>query len=481
MTLPQILRILWARRMTILWLGAGLFALALTASLLLPKTYKASSDVLINLGSADAISGTVAPHAALAAKVATQVDVIESRRVAQQVVKILALEQNEGWVRRWRDDADGRGNIDEWIADELLEDLAVRADSEGSIIRVNFEADTASFAAQAANAFVQAYLNTATMLQIDPARQNAEFFQARVGEARTRLEATKKALSDYQKENNIIDAADRFDVENDRLAALSQELVQLESRAAQARALGQRTQSRDALPEVLSNPVVQSLRQRLADAEGTLSQLSNRLGTQHPTYISQVQQVNSLRGKLKAEIDRQASAIVQSSRVTTNRTREIRESLESQRQKVIDLKGKRDRMDVLRNEVASAEQAFQLISERGTVNSLATENRSTNASVLTKATTPLKASSPKLALNSVVGGMLGALLGAAIALFSESSRPQIRSVADLTDAFDLPVLVSLPDGNLGVSKRSSKSPRVLPKISHLGSSSAATPRLENKS
>ena len=155
--------------------------------------------------------------------------------------------------------------------------------------------------------------------------------------------------------------------------------------------------------------------------------------------------------------------------------------MEAQRQKVIDLKGKRDRMDVLRNEVASAEQAFQLISERGTVNSLATENRSTNASVLTKATTPLKASSPKLALNSVVGGMLGALLGAVIALFSESSRPQIRSVADLTDAFDLPVLVSLPDGNLGVGKRSSKSPRVLPKISHLGTSSAATPRLENKS
>jgi len=467
--------------MTVFWLGAALFAIALTASLLLPKTYKASSDILINLGSADAISGTVAPHAALAAKVATQVDVIESRRVAQQVVKILALEQNEAWVRRWRDDADGRGNIDEWIADELLEDLAVRADSEGSVIRVNFEADTAAFASQAANAFVQAYLNTATMLQIDPARQNAEFFQARVEDARERLETTKKALSDFQKENNIIDAADRFDVENDRLAALSQELVQLESQSAEARARGQRTQSREALPEVLSNPVVQSLRQRLADAEGTLSQLSNRLGNQHPTYISQVQEVNSLRGKLRAEIDRQASAITQAGQVTTNRTREIRESLETQRQKVIDLKGLRDRMDVLRNEVASAEQAFQLISERGTVNSLATENRSTNASVLTKATAPLKAASPKVVLNSIVGGMLGALLGAAIALFGESSRPQIRSVADLTDAFDLPILVSLPDGNLGAGKRAGRSPRVLPSISHLGSSSAAAPRLENKS
>ncbi|MGH1359635.1 MAG: Wzz/FepE/Etk N-terminal domain-containing protein [Burkholderiaceae bacterium] len=477
MTLPQILRILWARRKTILGLGGLLFALALAVSVLLPKTYKASADVLINLGSADAISGTVAPHAALAAKVATQVDVLESRRVALVVVDILRMAEDEQWVREWRDDTDGRGSIKVWLAEKLLEDLSVRADADGSIIRVNYQAETGALAAKIANTFVQAYLNTATVLQVDPARQNAEFFADRVETARVYLENSKKRLSDYQKANNIIDVSDRFDVENERLAGLSQELVQLESQAAEVRARQPGRNDRAALPEVLSNPVVQSLRQRLADAEATLSQLSNRLGRQHPTYIAQVSQVSSLRTKLDAEIARQANAILQMGQVTTKRTREIARALEAQRQKVIDLKGLRDQMDLMRNEVNNAQKSFDLISERGTINSLAIENRQTNASILTPATEPLKPASPKLLINSIIGGLLGALIGAAIALFRESSRPQVRSVADLTAAFDLPVLVSLPDGSLNIGKSGS---RVLPKLSHLGSAASA-PRLENKS
>lgn len=480
MTLPQILRILWARRKTVIGLGALLFALALMVSVLLPKTYKASADVLINLGSADAISGTVAPHAALAAKVATQVDVLESRRVALLVVDILRLAEDEVWIRRWRDDTDGRGSIKDWLAEKLLEDLAVRADADGSIIRVNYEAPTGELAAKTANAFVQAYLNTATVLQVDPARQNAEFFAERIENARIALENAKRRLSDYQKAQNIIDVSDRFDVENERLASLSQELVQLESQAAEVRARNPGDRDRTALPEVLSNPVVQTLRQRLADAEATLSQLGQRLGTQHPTYVAQVSQVASLKSQLDAEISRQANSILQAGQVTTTRTREIARALEAQRQKVIDLKVLRDQMDLMRNEVNNAQKSFDLISERGTINSLATENRQTNASILTPAAEPLKPSSPKVMLNSVVGGLLGVLIGAAFALFRESNRPQVRSVADLTAAFDLPVLISLPDGSLGASKTARSGSRVLPKLSHLGSATSA-PRLEHKS
>ena len=173
---------------------------------------------------------------------------------------------------------------------------------------------------------------------------------------------------------------------------------------------------------------------------------------------------------------------MQAGQVTTKRTREIARALEEQRRRVIELKEFRDQMDLMRNEIDNAQKSYELISERGTINSLATENRQTNASILAPATVPLKPASPNLILNSVFGGLLGALIGAAIALFGESSRPRVRSVADLTQAFDLPVLVSLPDGNLGVGKRgNSRGSRVLPSISHLGSSSASTPRLENKS
>ncbi len=481
MTLPQILRILWARRSTILLSAVLLCATALAASLLLPKTWKASADLLINLGSEDAISGTVAPHAALAAKVATEVDVIGSRRVARHVVELLDLTNDEQSIRRWREKTDGRGDIGNWLADDLLEDLDVRADADASVIRVGYKAKDPVRAAEVANTFVQAYLSTAMVLKVDPARQNAEFFATRVDAAREALERAKQKLSLYQQSNDIIDASERFDVENERLASLSQELVQLESQAAEVRVRDSREGAQATMPEVLSNPVVQMLRQRVAESEADLAQMARRLGEQHPTYVSQQNTVRVLRQKMNEEIDRQAKAIMQAGQITTRRTKEIADALEAQRAKVLRLKTMRDEMDVMRGEIANAQKSFELVSERGTINSLTSENRQTNASVLTPATEPLEPASPQPVVNSVIGALLGALLGSAIAMFGESSRPRIRSIRDLTDAFDLPVLVSLPDAERSGGGRTGGGGRgsaVLPRLSHLGSSA---PRLENKS
>ncbi len=482
MTLPQILRILWARRATLLTTALLVGAVALAVSLLLPKTWKAQADLLINLGGEDAISGTVAPHAALAAKVATEVDVITSRRVARNVVELLSLEHDEDSIARWRKDTDGRGDIGNWLADDLLEDLDVRADADASVIRVAYKSKDPARAAEVANSFVQAYLSTAMILKADPARQNAEFFATRVDASRVALERAKQQLSDFQQRNRIIDATERFDVENERLASLSQELVALESQAAEVRVRENRQSNEASMPEVLSNPVVQSLRQRLADSEADLAQMARRLGEQHPTYVSQVNTVQVLRQKLDDEIGRQANAITQAGQITTRRTKEIADALEAQRAKVLELKNLRDQMDVMRGEIANAQKSFELVSERGTINALTSENRQTNASVLSPANEPLLPSSPQPILNTVIGVLLGGLIGAAMAMFGESSHPKIRSIRDLTDGFDLPVLVSLPDAERGVGGGSGGGGRgssaVLPRLSHLGSSA---PRLENKS
>ena len=476
MTLPQILRVLWARRYTVLLWAALLFGAALAASLLLPKTYKASADVVIDLARQDELSQNAPQHEALAREVATQVDVIQSQRVASEVVTALRLDENPDMVANWRDATSGTGSIRDWIAGELLEDLAVRADSEGSFIRVSFKATDPQRAADVANAFVESYLSTALSIKADPAKRNVQIYTQRVEQSRQELVIAKARLAQYQQDNNVVNPSERFDAENERLTALSKELLDLETQAAEVRARRETGAGRSALPEVLANPVVQSLKQSVAQAEAEMNQLARQFGSNHPTMVASINQVRSLRAQLQGEINRQARSIEVAGQITTRKSEQIAAALAEQRKKVIALEQHKVKMDVMQQQVDAAEKAFKLASDNLTRSVLRSESGQTNASLLAPAAVPVQPDSPNLMINTIVGGLLGSLLGCFIALGREASRPQIRSVQDLIDGFDLPVLVSLPSGD-GGAQGGGGGGRALPRLSHLGSSSA--PRLEN--
>ena len=61
-------------------------ALALGVSLVLPKTYKATSTLLLNYKGVDPLTGLAMPGQLLPGYMATQVDIIGSKNVALRVV-----------------------------------------------------------------------------------------------------------------------------------------------------------------------------------------------------------------------------------------------------------------------------------------------------------------------------------------------------------------------------------------------------------
>ena len=83
MTFHQFLLILRARRKIVIATLLFTVTATLVVSLLLPKQYTASTAVLIDVKSPDPVAGMVIPGLASPAYMATQVDIINSNRVAQ--------------------------------------------------------------------------------------------------------------------------------------------------------------------------------------------------------------------------------------------------------------------------------------------------------------------------------------------------------------------------------------------------------------
>lgn len=445
MSLGQFFAILRARWMIIVL--ALLLALGTAAALnqLMPKKYSAAASVLLDVKTPDPISGGISPGMMSPAYMATQVDVIQSDRVAQKVVRGLRLAENPATRSQWMEATGGAGSYERWLADLVQGSLEVKPSRESNVISIAYKSVDPKFAAALANAFAQAYVDVTLEMRVEPARQYTGFFDARAKQLREAVEQAQGRLSAFQKDKGIIAVDERLDVETARLNELSSQLVALQavtadsrSRDAQVRADAGRVQ------DVINNPAVAGLRADVSRQEARLQEISARFGDAHPQVVELRANLAELRAKLQQETERVGTSLGTSNTINVSREAQTRAALEAQRAKVLELKGLRDDMAVLTRDVENAQRAYDAVQTRGSLTSLESQTTQTNIVVLSAATDPVEPSSPRPLLNFLAATFLGVLIGVSAAVAIEMLDRRVRSDEDLTGALQLPLLGVLP-------------------------------------
>lgn len=453
MSLSQLLIIFKARWRIMLAVFLGVILTVGVGIWLMPKKYTASASVLVDVKSPDPIAGMVLPAMLTPGYMATQMDLIQSERVARGAVRALRLTENAAMREQWLEKTQGVGSFEAWLAGLLQSGLEVRPSRESSVIAFSYEAVDPNFAAAIANAFVQSYINTTLELRIEPARQFGALFEAQAKLARERLEAAQSQLSAYQKEKGLIATDERLDVENARLNELSSQLVAVQAMSAEASS--RKAKASSSSQEVLNNPVVSTLKAEMSRQEARLKELNSRLGSAHPQVIEAQASINELRDRIAAEASRVNTSVSINSAVSQQREAQIREALEQQREKILKLKEQRDEASVLLRDVESAQRAYEAINAR--LNQVAIEGQSnqTNVSIIKQAMPPSEPSSPRVMINMILAVLAGGMLAIIVGLTLEIRDRRLRTDFDVTELLELPVLGSIP-------ARTKPEPRALP-------------------
>ena len=418
-------------------LGATVVA-AIGVTLLLPKTYEATVSILVDNRDEQVINNQTQPARAQLGYMQTQVDILQSPRVARQVARDLKLDQNPQVRAAWQK-AGAHGTVEDYVAQGLLTKLKVDV-SQSSVVSVTYSASDAKFAAMVANAFAKAYVDTTLNLRVEPTRDAAVWFEGQLKSLRKEFEVAQAKLAAFQREKGILATDEHLDVEMAKMNQLAAESL----RATEA-TYGASTGG-DATPEVIANPLVSTLKGQLLAAESKLHEMSTRLGPNHPDYIQQQAEVQALRERVNQETHRVIASV--GGGYARNRARDasLKADLAAQRKRVEDMRDARNESLILQRDAETAQKAYEAALARQYVNKVESGARQTNVTILDSAAEPTFPSRPKVPLNIALGFFVGTLLGLAAVFLLEILDRRVRSDPDLDAVMlgmDLPMLGTL--------------------------------------
>ncbi|BES69519.1 hypothetical protein RE428_05370 [Marinobacter nanhaiticus D15-8W] len=446
MTFDTFFRVLLARWKLIFVCFALCVAAALAISVMLPKSYTASTELIIDDKPKDPLSGQYLP--ADKGYLATQVNVITSRNVANRVWSLLSDEEKALARQQFSEEALAQNEPEQLVAGYVMQNVKASPGSDSSVVKISVDSESPEFAAMLANAVAGAYIHASLELRTEPARRFTEWYDGQLDVLRGNLQEARQSLSSYQKEHGIVAVDERLDVENSRLRELSSMLVAAQGQRLQDQARQNNSQSenwRRASSDVLNNPVLQQLRSDLAAAEANLEELSTSLGVNHPQYIQARAEVLTLRSRIAEETAVVGNSIESEAALSSSREKELAQAVAEQKQKVLELTSQRDELAFLQQEVSTAQEAYRAAANQASANRLESRLAESNIAVLNEAIAPSLPSGPNVKLNLVIAAALGVLAGIGLALMLELFNRRVRGRADLEEMLGLPVLAYLPN------------------------------------
>lgn len=395
-----------------------------------------------------------------AAAVESQVEVVQSTAVAQQVIAKLHLDQDPefgpGLIERLLADVGVKATVSpeqqlSRLIEKFQKKLSVKRRGLSYILEVGFSLSDPDKAARVANAVAEAYISQQQALRNSLTEDASTWLDGRIDALRQRLRRSEQAIADYRAANHVVDVSQGSKLIQRRLEDVSRELAVAQLRKAE---VGGRLQQIDAarkvkggtaaLAEMMPSATIATLRARYADYAGIEARYSTQYGRKHPLLVS----VRAQLAELEAQIGQQVERVIAGMRDDYAAASRQQDALEAE---MTNLKGQSETLDQVGVQLgtltreADADRALfnQYLGRLKETNQEQTL-RFDNARVVSPALPPLKPNRPSALILLAAAGFAGLMLGSAVSIFSENFRTGLQSAQEVESALAVSCLAIIP-------------------------------------
>jgi uncharacterized protein involved in exopolysaccharide biosynthesis len=421
-----VLKTLWDRRILILVaVGAAVMVAVLYLAVTKP-VYTATASILVDPRDSRATSfDNVLPGiGADSAAIASQVAVINSTDLLNSVFDTLSLQNDPEFS--------GGGLLSLFRASRPLDRDAifqrfrsnVSVDREGLtyVIDISFKSEDPEKAARIVKAIVARYQASRSGEKEAANSEANTMLTEKIGGMQTAVSNAERAIQDFKFENHIFDAnaggtlQSQIDQFSSQLVAAQDLADQAQSRYDQAVAAGTSPEGLSRLSAILSSTTAEKLRQDYNDRAASLASAQADLGPKHPTIA-----------RLSAELAKIHSLMV---REAQRITQELKASRDIAAKNVSQLRAKLDGLRGNSNESNLAQVQLRQLQRnadaaRAVLDDFLKRSQETlhmqgmqisQVREISEAVPPLQPTWPKPKLLLAVSGVLGLIIGCALAL-----------------------------------------------------------------
>jgi succinoglycan biosynthesis transport protein ExoP len=434
----QILSILRAYRLPTLIIVASISVLMAGLIKLMPKTYTATTTMMVNPEGNDPLAGNPGMATPTFNYMSTESQLMLSPEVLLPVIDKLNLTQDKSYAAGYAGDG---STLRDWVRENLIKSLDIQLGAFGSqLIYVNASARNPWLAAQIANTLADLYLTQQRQRVSGPASERAKRYALELVELKDKVRNAQDQVTAFRQRTGVTDTtAKNSSVEQALLGMLEGKLQDAENarRAAEVKAMSAQNAN-----SASGSQAVQDLRALLNTQQTQLAQLRTTYGVQHPKVRELENQIHATQRNLDSELHGVTSANSSDLAAAQQLEAKMRTAVEEQRKKVLGVNKLQDEGMKFELELESAQSVYKRALDGYDQIMFASGGHVANISVVSRAVPPQKAARPnkiKLLILGVIGGIAVGVLAPLI--YELLINRRIRCRDDFERDFDLPVLM----------------------------------------
>jgi succinoglycan biosynthesis transport protein ExoP len=489
------LRVLWRHKLAVASaLLCGLIGAQLVIWHIVPR-YESEAQIILDARNitvlkSDSVLSGLSPQPEV---LRTELDVIASRSMAERVLDHLSADDvrqlvddgalatpmaefiSESWPRvavwwpRWlptlgawpksagppdgtaltpgsQDGAQDRARL----VDLILAGLKVSNDGRSYTIHIGFASPHADLASRLANLYAEQYLAKQMDLKTGASARANAWLGQRIKDLRSQLDAADAAVDTYRKSTGLLGSKNagivtqQIDDLNSQLAATRGQRMDSESQLRTIQTQLQSGGNLDALADVLSSQVIQSLRAKQAELAHQQALLNSQYTAKYPNTKSVQADITALDRQIKDEINLVVKSL--SNQVQISRSKE--ESLQGNLSSLEGQLGQGGEAEVqlqrLQREADGTRSIYDAYVSRFKEISEQQQLQTPDGYLISSATPPDMPTYPKYGSLIALGAVIGIVSGVALALLRDMFDHRLRSIGQVEEATGLPVVSIMP-------------------------------------
>ena len=391
---------------------------------------------------------------------ATQLEVLKSRQVAEKTVESLSLFNNSDFMPE-ETESSLLVSITEFFpflpqketleltevqrieklkrkATYLLTQATEIKSIQGTqLVEISVTTEEPSLSALIANTIAEVYIENYLQAKLDMTAKATSFLTDSIDGLKTKLDAAERNLVRFYETNQVVNIDGVVGLASDELERLNIQLSEAEVELKLNSVIFNQIRDSNAIedvariPEVLNHPAVRDVRRDEGKALTRVSELSKVYGLKHPKMIAANAELSAIRDSLNTQITDLISSITTQYESSKQKVAQLQKEVETSKAAFRSLAELDNKRKALEREVDINQQLYDSFFTRLKETDELGGLESANARVLDSALPSFTPSKPNKKLFIAAAFVLSLSFGVALAIVMETLNSGIRSVDDV--------------------------------------------------